>query len=117
MFADVMQPQFGEVLPVDDHVPAGWLHDAEHGDGDGALTGAGTTHDADLKATYSAMPLLRGQFSKKYQQKAPHSSPVRARYGVSFVDPGSDWYSSSVSTIINAVSYYIAPRYNGTLLH
>ena len=32
----------------------------------------------------------RGQFSHKYSQKTPHSMPVRARYGVSFVDPASD---------------------------
>ena len=29
-------------------------------------------------------------FLKKYSQKTPLSSPVRARYGVSFVDPASD---------------------------
>ena len=29
-------------------------------------------------------------------QKIPHSSPVRTRYGVSFVDPASDWYSAHI---------------------
>ena len=40
---------------------------------------------------YSTVPLQHGQFSKKKSQKTPHSSPVRAGYGVSFVDPGSDY--------------------------
>ena len=40
-----------------------------------------------------------------------------ARYGVSFVDPASDWCSALVFAIIYAISYYIGPRYNGTLLY
>ena len=56
--------------------------------------------------TYNAVPLWGGEFSKKYQQKTPHSLPVRARYGVSFVDPAFGWYSASVPTIINAISYF-----------
>ena len=48
------------------------------------------------KPLYSAMPLWRGQFSHKYSQNSPHSSPVRARYGVSFVDPASEWWSAPV---------------------
>ena len=54
---------------------------------------------------YSVVPLLYGQYSHKYSQKTPHSSPVRARYGVSFVDPASDWYSASVWIIIYEISY------------
>ena len=50
-------------------------------------------------------------------KKTPHSSPVRVRYGVSFVDPGSDWYSASVPVIIYVISYNIGPRYNGTRLY
>ena len=34
---------------------------------------------------YSAVRLLCGQFSHKYSQKTPHSSPVRTRYLVSFL--------------------------------
>ena len=52
----------------------------------------------------------------KYSQKKPYSSPVRARYGVSFVDPASDWYSASVAVIIYIIYCYIGPRYNGTRL-
>ena len=56
---------------------------------------------------YSAMPLSRSHFLK-YSQ--------RASYGVSFVDPASDWYSASVPVIINVTSYNIGPHYNGTRL-
>ena len=55
------------------------------------------------------MPL--GQFSHKYSQNTPLSSPVRVRYGVSFVDPASDWYSASVAVIIFVTSYNITSRY------
>ena len=34
---------------------------------------------------YSVVPLQRGQFSPKSLQKTPHSSPIKASYGVSFV--------------------------------
>ena len=56
-------------------------------------------------------------FPKKYSQKTSHSSPVRSRYVVSFVDPASDWYSAWVHGIIYAISYYIGPRYNGSGLY
>ena len=49
-----------------------------------------------------------------YSQKTPHSSPVRARYMVSFVETAFDWYYASVPLIINAISYYVGLRYNGT---
>ena len=47
----------------------------------------------------------------------PHSSPIRARYVVSFVDPASDWYSASVPVIIYVISYNIGLHYNGTRLY
>ena len=47
----------------------------------------------------------------------PQLSTQRASYGVSFVDPASDWYSASVPVTIYAVSYYIGPRNNGPLLY
>ena len=55
-------------------------------------------------------------FIKNYLQKTLHSSPVRARYGVS-VDPTSNWHAASVSVIIYVISYYIGPGYNGTRLY
>ena len=48
-------------------------------------------------------------FSYEYQQKTPHSSPVR--------DPATDWLSTAVPAIFNAVSYYIRPRYSDTRLY
>ena len=41
---------------------------------------------------------------------------VRERYGVSFVDPTSDWYSAWIPAIIYAISYHIEPCYNGSWL-
>ena len=80
----------------------------------GAVTGhhacgsSGKRQISHKTPNYSAVPLKRGQFSHKYSQKTYHSSPVR--YGLSFVDPASDWYSASVPVIIGL-------RYNGTLLY
>ena len=50
-------------------------------------------------------------------EKTSHSSPVRARCGVSFVDPASDRYFATVPVVIYAISYNIGPRYNGTRLY
>ena len=47
----------------------------------------------------------------QYSQKTPHSSPIRASYGVSFVDPASDWHSASVPVIIYAI-FFILWRFN-----
>ena len=48
--------------------------------------------------------------------KDTHSSPVRARYGVYFVYPASDWCSGWVLPIIYVISYYIGPYYKATRL-
>ena len=66
---------------------------------------------------HSAVPLKRCRFSHKYSQKTPHSSPVRASYGVSFMDPASDWYSAAPPVIIYVISSNIGPGYNDTLLY
>ena len=50
-------------------------------------------------------------------KKTSHSSPVRASYGVSFVDQASDWYPASVPLIIYITSYNIGMCYNGTRLY
>ena len=60
--------------------------------------------------------IITSIFSKIFT-KDTHSLPVRVRYGVSFVDPAYDWYSAWVPGIICAISYYIEPRYSGTLLY
>ena len=44
-----------------------------------------------------------GHISHKYSQKTPHSSPVRASYGVSIVDQACDCYSASVPVIIYVI--------------
>ena len=75
------------------------------------------TYVISCHITYSVVPLQRGQFYQKYSQKTPHGSPVKARYGVSFVDSASDWYHVSVPAIFNAKSFYIGPRFNGTRLY
>ena len=49
------------------------------------------------------------KFSYKYQQKTPHSLPVR--------DPTFDWLSTAVPAIIYPVAYYIRPRYNDIRLY
>ena len=49
--------------------------------------------------------------------KDTHSSPVRARHGVSFVDSACDGHAAAVRAIIYVISYNIEPRYNGTRLY
>ena len=61
--------------------------------------------------------ITRSFFFQKYSRKAPHSSPVGARYGVSFVGSAPEWYSASVPAMIYAICWYIGPRYNGTRLY
>ena len=60
--------------------------------------------------------IKRSIFSKIFT-KTSHSTPVRARYGVSFVDSASDWYSAWVPAIIFAKSYYNGPCYNSFRLY
>ena len=55
-------------------------------------------------------------FLKNINKRHPIARPLGWAMGC-LVDPASDWYSASVSTIINAVPYYIALRYNGTRLY
>ena len=53
----------------------------------------------------------------KIPTETPHSSPVRASYGVSFVGSHSDLYSASVTAVMHTISFHIGPRYNGTRLY
>ena len=52
-----------------------------------------------------------------HKRQTPHGSPVRARYGVSFVDLASDWYSASVPVIIYVIPCNIRLCYNGSWLY
>ena len=55
--------------------------------------------------------ITQSVFSQAFT-KTPRSSPVRASYEVSFVDPASDWYSTSVLLIVYVISYIIRPCFN-----
>ena len=57
--------------------------------------------------------IARSIFCCKYSQKTPHSLPLRARYGMSFFGPASDWYSAWGLAIFHCTG----PHYNGTQLH
>ena len=66
---------------------------------------------------YCEVPLQRGQFSPKSSQETLHSSPVRARYGVSFVNTNSGWCFASVSVFMFKIPCYVWPRYKGIRLY
>ena len=57
------------------------------------------------------------QFPPKDSQETPHSSPMRASYGVSVENFKSDLYSASVSAVLCVISWYVGPRHNGTWLY
>ena len=65
---------------------------------------------------YSAVPLKRVNFVPKSSQTS-HSSPVRARYGLSVVILKSDSFSVAAITVPYVTSRQIGPRYNGTWLY
>ena len=58
--------------------------------------------------------ITRSLFSQIFTKD---SSPIRAKYGVSFVDSASDWYSASVPLIIHVMSYNTGPCFNGFWLY
>ena len=53
---------------------------------------------------YSRTPLWHDRFSSKYSQKTSHSSPVRARYRVSFVSSKPDPYPTPVDVVVYLIS-------------
>ena len=69
-------------------------------------------HSYTVQYRYNAVNIL-----PEFSQKTHHSSPVRARYGVSFVDSISYSYSTPVTAVMYAISCYIGLRYNGTHLY
>ena len=64
---------------------------------------------------YSVVRLKRGQLSLKLSRKAHHSSPVWARYGVSFLDSNCD--SDPVTAVLYAISCYIGQCYDDTQMY
>ena len=61
--------------------------------------------------------LKHGEFSPKSSQKTPHNSPMRVRYGVSFVDITSDAYFISVMVLPYVKSCYDGLHYESTRLY
>ena len=64
-----------------------------------------------VRCSYNAV-----KFSPKSSQNTPHNSPVRARYGVSFVNITSDAYLASVIVVPYAKWCYAWPYYTGNRL-
>ena len=64
-----------------------------------------------MRCRYNAVKL------SKTLAKTYHSLPVKARYGVSFVDTISDIYSGPATTVMYAIFCNIGPRYNCTGLY
>ena len=62
------------------------------------------------------VPLKCDQLAAKSSQQIPYSSPLMARYGMSYVISKSDLYFASVFLLLYVISWYIAPRYNSTRL-
>ena len=60
---------------------------------------------------YSALSIYRGNFSLKNSRKTLHSSPVRARYGVSLVGANSGRRVTVVIIAFRALSCYTWLRY------
>ena len=61
-----------------------------------------------MRCRYNAVNFLQNS------QNTPHSSPVRAKYGVSFAGTNFDLCSASVTAVLCAISRYIGSRYYGT---
>ena len=60
---------------------------------------------------YSVLSIYRGHFSLKISRKTLHSSPVRARYGVPFVNSKFGGSFITVIVVLCTSSCYIWPRY------
>ena len=56
----------------------------------------------------------RSIVSQTSSRKTPHSSPVRARYGVSLVSINSYLCAASITAALYVISFYIGPRCNDT---
>ena len=73
------------------------------------------THNCDSYVNCGAVK-TRSIFLKS-PQKTPYSSPVRARYEVSFVGLHSDLHPDSLTAMMYAISCHIGLRYNDTRLY
>ena len=66
---------------------------------------------------YNEVPLKHSQFSPNSSQETPHSSPVRASYGMSCVNTNSDLRSAPATKLLYAIPCCIGLCYNGTRLY
>ena len=60
---------------------------------------------------YTSCNTVRSRYSLKISRKTPHSSPVRFRYGVSFLNIKSDRIWIIVTLVLGVPSWYRWPRY------
>ena len=57
------------------------------------------------------------KFLENLHKKTLHSSPVRASYGVSFVNTYSDLCNTALNEVLYKISHYIGLHYNSTILY
>ena len=67
--------------------------------------------------TWPMHSLYRNWFSAKSSQQTPHSSPVRASYGVVFCDLKISFMFCSVILLLYVISWYIELHYDGARLY
>ena len=73
-------------------------------------------HDEADITIQCGVVITRSVFSKS-SQRTPHSSPVRARYGMSVVTLKSNSVSATVIAVPCVIQWWIGPRYNGSWLY
>ena len=61
--------------------------------------------------------IMQSIFSKIITKKTPCSSPLRAKYGMSFVRSLFDICSAAVIAVLYVILWYIRSRYKGTWLY
>ena len=58
-------------------------------------------HSTSVRSVY--IDVVLATYYSKFPQKSSHSSPVKARYGASFVYSDSDLYSASITVVLYVV--------------
>ena len=61
-------------------------------------------------------PVITRSISSKSSQQTLHSSPLRAKYEVTFLNLKSDLYVALVNAVVCEISYYAGTRYSHTRL-
>ena len=65
---------------------------------------------------YSALAIYGGHFYMKNSRKTPHSSPVRARYGVSFVSAKHNRSFTNVIALLSTIVLYMTAIYRESIV-